>query len=156
MLHLKIYANSTDFVWPNKDCKQISSSLTKKGIFCLLGSSIPFNDSNFFHPNIHKWIDEWMGLKFIHLCKIIYLLMMKWKTTLVRIFLCLILDISPRKKHIWLHLKIFIKDYLLFFIPKRCVTYSQIQVHFNKRSNKWLNNFWNTIKYYYFFWPLVY
>ena len=54
MLHLKIYTNSTDFVWSNKDCKQISSSLTKKVSFCLLGSSIPFNDSKFFHPNIHK------------------------------------------------------------------------------------------------------
>ena len=50
MLHLKIYANSTNFDWSNKDCKQISSSLTKKVIFCLLGSSIPFNMIHTFEP----------------------------------------------------------------------------------------------------------
>ena len=38
-------------------------------------------------------------------------------------------------------MKIFINNYWLFFIQKRCVTYSQIQVYFNKRSFYPTNDF---------------
>ena len=43
----KINANSMHFVSSNKDCEQMSSSLINKGLFCLLVSSIPFNDLYF-------------------------------------------------------------------------------------------------------------
>ena len=60
-MHRKIYVNSMDFVWSNKDCKQMSSSLMNKDIFACLEVLFHLMSHTLFNPNPNKSIDELMG-----------------------------------------------------------------------------------------------
>ena len=133
-MHRKIYANSTPFVWSNKNCKKCRLLYWIKAFFTCSEVPFPFNNS-YFLTQIPT--NKWRVIRLeMHTFMLNYFFSLWWnkqQLKLVKVFLD-IFSCLPLSLPNWLHMKMFINDYWLFFIHKRCVTNSQIQVHFNKRS----------------------